>query len=400
MIIGVLIVALTARYLGPEGRGMLAVLTTWAVGFATLFHLSLGQVALHLAAGREDKGWLDETLASLVAWCVAATLLAWVSSVLLYEATAGRAFGTLSPGLLAVGMLIIPLLVWEQYGSSLLMALNRLDVANLYQVIGRTVTLVVVVMGLLLIGPWVACVLVANLLGQAVVAFGGLRHMRRHFVGPRWAISLPGLLRSGLHLHFNAVGTFLFASCDILILNHFAGPAETGYYQLGVQLLAVLMVLPQAAGSVLYAKVAELGPDRAWAVQRRIILQILGLMLVIVATAAFLAEPIVIVVAGQAFLPTVEVFRWQLLSVIGMSLAALMAPQWIGRGLFRTASMLTLAFGVINVSLSLWLVQEHGKLGVAWAGAATFLVAIVSNGAFAWWCGRRAHGAAASIGQA
>jgi O-antigen/teichoic acid export membrane protein len=390
LVTGVLVVALTARYLGPEGRGILAALTTWATGFATLFHLSLGQVALHKAGGSLDRRWLDESFAALVFWCGAATVMAWGSAVLLHLLTAGRIFNGIDPWLLAIGLLLVPLIIWEQYSSALLMALNRLDVANTYQVVGRTVTLATAAISLFFIGPWVACIVAANFLGQGVVALGGIRTMQQNYAGSIAVKYLPDLLRNGLKLHFNAIGTFLFASFDILIVNHFAGPIETGYYQLGVQLLAVLMVLPQAASSALYAKVAAIGPDRAWLIQRSIVIQTMFLVMVIIFIAAWLAEDIVLLIAGAEFAPTVDVFRWQLLSVLGMSLAAIMAPQWIGRGLFRTASALTLLFGTINISLSLWLVPEHGMFGAAWASALTFVVAIFTNGTFAWWCNRRA----------
>lgn len=389
LITGVVVLALTARYLGPEGRGVLAVLTTWSVGFAACLHLSLGQVTLHRAAGRDDRRWLDEALAALFVWCGIATLLAWCGAALLYFVTSGRIFNGVSPWLLATGLLLVPLLVWEQYSSSLLMALNRLDIANAYQVVGRTVTLIFSSIGLIVIGPWVACVVLANVLGQVVVALGGLHFMRGNFVSALWLKNLPSLVRSGLQLHFNAVGTFLFASVDILILNYVAGPAETGYYQLGVQLLAVLMVLPQAVSNVLYAKVAELGPNRAWLIQRRLIQHAMIIVGISVLFGAYFSENIVLIVAGPSFLPTVDVFRWQLLSVFGMSLAAMMAPQWIGRGLFKTASILTLIFGIVNSFLLLWLVPEYGKIGAAWASVATFTATMLTNGAFAMWCSRQ-----------
>jgi O-antigen/teichoic acid export membrane protein len=393
LIAGVMIVSITARQLGPLGRGELAVVVTWVSAFATLVHLSLGQVALHRAAEQRGPDWLRTSLPVLLLWCAVASLFAWVTATLLYLLTAGRLFGGVDPVVLVVGFLSLPLLIWEQYSSAVLMGLNKLKVANTYQVIGRSVSLVCVVCSMLLIGPFVVLVVVSNAIGQVITTFGGLKAMREHF---HWQFApqiLSDHLRSGLRLHFNAIGTFLFASCDILILNHYAGTLETGFYQLGTQLLAVLLVVPQAVSTVLYAKVSEVGPDAAWPMQHRALFQTMALMLLVIALAALAAEQVILLVAGPSFLPSVDVFRWQLLSALGMSVSAIMAPQWIGRGLFRLASAVTLCVGLLNVTLTLWLVPEHGMLGAAWSGAITYTIAIVGNGAFAVWCGVQARAA-------
>ena len=53
----VLILFITARYLGPSGRGEVALLLTWLSFFTTLFFLSLGQVSANrITQKKEDFG--------------------------------------------------------------------------------------------------------------------------------------------------------------------------------------------------------------------------------------------------------------------------------------------------------------------------------------------------------
>src|ERR1700719_4481443 len=49
---------LTARWLGPEGRGIYGAATGWVLLFSTLGSLSLGQSLVHTVAGREHAAWL------------------------------------------------------------------------------------------------------------------------------------------------------------------------------------------------------------------------------------------------------------------------------------------------------------------------------------------------------
>ena len=49
------ILGVTARWLGPEGRGDIAAITAWVGLFSTVAYLSLGQVALHNMTGVAGK---------------------------------------------------------------------------------------------------------------------------------------------------------------------------------------------------------------------------------------------------------------------------------------------------------------------------------------------------------
>src|SRR3954452_25333654 len=81
---GAIGLVITARALGPDGRGAVAASTTWALLFATFGYLSLGQVALHRGSGRPPEEWLGSTLATLMAMAgrVDASGGGWAGSVL------------------------------------------------------------------------------------------------------------------------------------------------------------------------------------------------------------------------------------------------------------------------------------------------------------------------------
>ncbi len=137
---------------------------------------------------------------------------------------------------------------------------------------------------------------------------------------------------------------------------------------------------------VLYGKVAQLGPDGAWAYQRKVLAWMtLGMAGVVpLAAAGSWAIPLV---AGAAFKQTIPAFQWLLLALIGMTYSIVMASQWIGRGLFSQAAAMTLATGLLNVVVSLLLVPRFGLYGSVWGTVVTYLVfSVPINGGFALWC--------------
>src|SRR5687767_3188363 len=125
LITGVVVLALTARWLGPAGRGAIAATLTWVTLFSTLGFLSLGQVAIHRATTMRDRQWLGGTLGSLFTIAVAITLVSWIAVAIIFATRGASVFGDLPARYLAIGFVALPWFVWEQYGSALLFALGK-----------------------------------------------------------------------------------------------------------------------------------------------------------------------------------------------------------------------------------------------------------------------------------
>jgi O-antigen/teichoic acid export membrane protein len=387
----VVTLALTSRWLGPEGRGVFAVVTTWVALFTTISYLSLGQVALYRASARRETEWLAPTLGSLLLLAVTLSVCGWAVLALLLFVWAGSPFGQVPPWLLLLGFLQLPFAMWEHYASALLMAIGRLDVYNRGQVVGHSAAALLVVALVAGLDGGVPGALVAALVGQATVATFGTRLLLRKArqpVAPDRR-TLAELLSGGVRLHPTAVGAFLSSSVHLLILNYFLGPEPVGHYQLAWALVQAMAVLPAAASQVLYSHVSQLGADAAWPLQRRVVLRFGALMVVLGLGAAGLAPWIIPLLAGHAFAPAVPLFRVLLLTVPGMTLALLMAPQWIGRGLFTLTSALTLVVGALSVLASWILIPALGLAGALWASVLTYAVPVLGNGLMALWVERR-----------
>jgi O-antigen/teichoic acid export membrane protein len=382
---------ITAHWLGPEGRGQLAVVTTWSGLFFTFGYFSLGQVAIHRATLLRDQPWLGRTLVSLGMVTCVLTIVGWIVAAGLYRLSGGAVFNQLAGPILAIGFLTLPFLLWEHYGSSLLIAVDRLSVYNNAQIVARSLG-VLLLIAMLKMGGQVFEALVANLTVQIMMAVACLPDLlglaRGQPLRPVWP-TMRSLLSGGLNLHANAIGTFLIMSTDVLIINYYRGPAETGYYQLAVQLMSGLLIIPQAVSTVVYSHVAQYGPDMAWAFQRRLLLW-LTLGMIVLATLAFISSSWLIpIIAGSEFAPAVIPFRWLLLALIGMTFSIVMAAQWIGRGLFWQVSALTVSIGLLNLGASLLLVPHYGMYGSIWGTLITYVVSIIINGGMVLSCEKR-----------
>jgi O-antigen/teichoic acid export membrane protein len=392
IIAGTASLVLTARLLGPSGRGVLAAVTAWAALFSGIAGLSLGQVAIYQASNNPDESWFRKTLGSLIAVDLLLSLLSGAVAAVMWVATRGNIFGHLPLVLLSVGFVAVPFQIWEQYSSNLLMAIGQLRIYNKAQVIGRTVALVLVY---LLVGWFrvgVVGAIWATVLSQMSISAFGFRALWRRAAG-RPAVDsarLASLLRGGFKLHLNSIGMVLFTQADVVMLNHYRSKAEVGWYQFALQLITMLLIIPSAASMVLYGRMGEKGPDNLWPEQKKIGVYLILVMLAIVVPTYFIAPWAIPFVAGQSFTPSVHLLQTLLPTVLGLTVSTFMANQWIGRGLFLQAATITFIAGLAILVLNAILIPRYGTMGAIYAALiVNFGFVIVTNAGLAFWIDRK-----------
>src|SRR5258708_6238429 len=88
-VIGAMITTLvTARFLGPDGRGVMAAATSWVAMFFTFGHLSLAHVLLYVLGG-DGRVRFPAVVGSVMAITLVVTLVAWAIVGALQTATGG-----------------------------------------------------------------------------------------------------------------------------------------------------------------------------------------------------------------------------------------------------------------------------------------------------------------------
>jgi O-antigen/teichoic acid export membrane protein len=381
---------ITARFLGPAGRGVLVASIGWVTMFSTFGYLSLSQVIIFLAAGKKKEEWLGSTLGSLLAILSVVAIVGWLIAAILFAASGGRAFHNLDVRVLLAAFAALPFMLWIENGNGILMSLGKLHVLNSAQVAGGTASVLLTFVAVGALKSGIVGALIAVGLSNALIVIISLGYIARQADGIR--VEKPvvrELLTGGAKLHLNAVGTYLFTQANVLILNNFRSSRETGYYQLAVQLVTAMQIIPMAVSVVCYSLVSRDGPDKAWPQQRKLLGEVL-IVVVALSVVGYLVAPMVISFAfGKAFLPSVPLFRILLFTVVGMTLSIVMASQWISRGLFTQAAFLTVATGLLTVACNYLVVPAYGMFGAAWVSVGTYVVSIVGNGIMFLWVQRR-----------
>jgi O-antigen/teichoic acid export membrane protein len=385
VLIGIPMLAITARWLGPAGRGDFVTTTTWAALAATCCGLSLGLVAIHEMT-KTSGLQLKALLGTLLVMAIVLSLTAWggIAAVFRFERSA---FGNIELGTLALAFTGVPFLVSRDYFGSLLIAEGRVPVWNRSQALGSLLSLglagLFAVTGTLSVGT----VILAWLAGQVVVCsisyvvlYGGAGGLKINLEVAQ------SLLRGGYKLHLNAIGAIVISSIDVLMVNSFVGAHEVGYYQLALKLVTNVALIAQAVGTVTYGRIVKFGPDAAWPLVRKICAATMALIMFGTFLAAWLAPLLVRVIGGRSFGPSVRLFRMMLLAIPGLSLSYLMAPQWICRGFFWQAGAMTLFSAAISALANRLLVPRYGAEGAAISYIGIYFISMIVNGAMFLFC--------------
>lgn len=380
--------ALTARLLGPDGRGILAAVMSWSAFLALAGGLSLGEVSQHRIQLRKREEWLPHLLGVQLFFTLVLGFITVAGALLLYWMTDGALIKSVPAVLVVLGFALVPLIIWDNLARYLLTGADRLRDYNKAQVIGGTVGFALVLFFLIYLEMGVLGVLVASLLGSAFTQFLKLLALWRAADRRiRLALSdVTGMLGGAFKLHLNAVGGILLIEANVIMLNHLGSPSEVGWFHLAFQMIMMMLIIPQSASLALFSRVAEAGPDRAWPDQRRLMLQILGLMTLLGAVAFLLVPYAVPLLAGPNFEPSILAFRYLLLLMLGLTLTLVLAPQWFARGIFLPKSIIVVLAGFVNVGLNLILIPAYGMMGAVASVSISYLgIVFVSQLGFIVW---------------
>ncbi len=372
---------LAARWLGPQGRGEVAAINSWFFLLCAFGSLSLGQAAVHRAANTRGRAWIAETLGGLLAAAAALTALGWLLSALSSLLPSGGPLAGLGLVPCLLGAAMLPLLLVDQYLSALLPAADILPSYNRALLVSRAVGLSAAALAIVVLHLGIGGALAAALAAQLVLVGLSLHALHQRREGPlraQWS-SLRPLLEAGLRLHIGTLGLSWVTTINILLLQRFHGPTQTGFFSLANDLSSVPLLLAQAVSAELVARVGSDGADAALASGRKLLPWLCAVSLVAIAVGQLIVPQLVPLLLGNDYAGAgapLNLLLWSLLLQVPI---AVMSPQWVSRGLFVAGSLAMLAATLLNALLALWWIPAQGAFGAALASlTAQVLLAVIN----------------------
>ncbi|MDQ4145282.1 MAG: oligosaccharide flippase family protein [Actinomycetota bacterium] len=389
LIFGLLASVITARWLGPRGKGLFASLTLLSSVVVQLCTLGLGDAAIVYVG--QKKVSIQRALASTGAVTVVAglggTAVVWVAAWLSFR----RDWSDVRTGAL-IAALGVPVFLAAVNSSFLLSAEERIPASSavLAMLAGAVVPgllLFVVVVPLGVSGAMLASLVSAT----AAFALGaGLLSRSRLNFRPCWDSQYLKLaLRYGISVQASYLLTVVFLRGDLLFVYSLAGPRAAGLYSVSLTGAALVSLLPIAISGATFPRLSRLEDEDA----NRLTAQLCRLGLVATLLSAVLLVPAIPIAVpllfGSPFTPAVPA------TLILIAGSMIWSAQWLlcrARAARGFPGLLVKSFGLSLVTmcgLDLVLIPRFGINGAALASLAAscagLLVCLAAFARSTWW---------------
>jgi len=380
--VGLVSSVITARTLGPEGRGLLAALSV-ITGLSLQFGnpgLHTGNVYVVSRQPERTRGVLGNTL--FVSWGAggAAGIVACALALLRPGWFPGIPFP-----LVALTAAVLPFQFMILLYQNTLLGMGETAAYNAFEVGNKVVTFGLLAAWLLLCGggPFGAAVLFAAM----AVLYGGVSALYCHHRVPfRPVFDRPlfgEMIRYGGRAYLACLLAFLVIRSDLLLVNYFLGTGDAGVYSIVVQIADTLLLLPVTIGLILLPRVAAEKGGREEEVTARVLRHTALVLSGLCLAAGILVGPLVRLLYGGAFTGAILATRLLLPGVLALGLNGVLMNHFAGRGL-PAITWIAPALGLLlNVTLNCAVIPRFGIAGAAATSSLAYgLMLLLSLAAF------------------
>lgn len=377
ILVGVITLFITTRWLGPEGRGAAVSVITLMTIFSVISHGSFGKMWIKESGDRKE-GWHATAVGLAIFHTLVQTLFIFGFYALFYFFYSGFLVKW-DNILLVVGVFLVPLLMLDHYSVHLLLAQERINTYNKFVILGRTISLLLLLIFVVWFEIGSAGWVWSTIIGYACSSIPAFLYAK----GKRVNIKFPtrvqyfNSLSSVKLLHVNTVGTMLFGSSDIIMLKSMVGNESMGVYQLGAQLISTLLILGHSSSLILFGKVSNSNDAESWEWQKLLMYKVLLFYVIIIPIVFFCSPYLIEFIAGDEFKETSPVLQSLLILLLFQVFCSLMAHQWIIQGLFKYNALMAVIIFVVNVIGNYIFIPTYQVFGAVFTSIFSYFLAFL-----------------------
>jgi O-antigen/teichoic acid export membrane protein len=383
MVTGFVTWGLINRVLGPSSGGVLAEMQTWVWLFATIFGLSIDSITYHLANKNvyKDDDKVKFTTIFLLniiyAFLAAAALTLFVFCYPERVSSKTIEFLFLLDMFLIVFMLATNLMIFFQASGNFKFSASTW-IAQAF------INVAVIVAGYALKIITIKFVILAMIFVQLIGLFMIFREsLRSKLIFGNFSKDIAIMvIKSGIKFHMAAISAFICTKINQLIVFRYCGEEQSGIFAVSLSLAISLIVIPLTFQMALYPRVLHSNDDHEITIRSlRLGFYLWGAVCIAI---VFFAKPLLLLYGGPSFLPSVNIFRILMIFTWIMPLSGFVAPYYVKKGAFITASFFAVLLALISIGLNILLVSRYASTGAAMATSLTCLIGFCMALFFIW----------------
>lgn len=366
---------ITARALGPAGRGEYALVILLGTFVAYFTGLGVAQGAMYFLARKEYPP--ATILGNSVLFAIVLSLVGMGLGAAVLLGFREQLAPNLQPSMILIGLAVVPVQVVATLLLQLLLGLHRVMRYNFMSLLRSLASLVGVVALLLILnrGVWAAVLVeVVAFAVTAVVVYGSLRRM---IGGATFRIDtgfLKNVLRYGLSVHIGRIALLLVYRADLYLISLFMNPASVGLFSVSRSLVEKMSLIWGGAATLLVPKVASQSEQSRRELTPLVLKTILLLSAVAAVGLAIVGPLLIRLLFSERYAGSIPPLVALLPGAVALAGWSILDSDFKGRGKPLWSTYSVLAALVVNIALNLWWIPLYGISGAAWASSVSYIV--------------------------
>ena len=376
--LSIVVSVVLTRSLGPDQRGVYALLVATNVLLANIGYLGVSHaISPMLARGKYRLGEVN-TISMLLALTLGAIFV--LVTTLAFPFLGGNLFANIPYYYLLVPLVLTISTLYQIYWNSMMIGISRVGLMYRLNLITNSLNalLMIAAVGLLRLGipgflaAWSLSALF-NTVGMMLIAL-----RIEPLSWPVNRVALRDLLGFGLRVHGTSVAHQIFLRFDVYLINPLLGTRAVGFYSLSTSLAEKLWLPLNAINTSSTSKIAQLPHDESALLTAKLSRTALLMMLSIALPFALVSPFLIPALYGSEFIASVLPLIILLAGTVGFAVMQVLNIYIIGQmqrpGLLSIISWLQLA---VSIPLYIVLILWQGIIGAALASAATYILAML-----------------------
>lgn len=358
---GFLVAVITARFLGPAGRGQYYYVITLTNLIYQLSSLGLQTSNTYLIAQQEhllnklilNNAWISVTVCGILSAAIC-LFLYYTSSTL--------------NGFIWFVLLLSPLYAFFLYSINLMAGLHRINLFNGSQIMMNIITvLAVLIAGFISRNLYVILAAVCcGWLFMALFVFFKL-HDKSVRVSPWFDLEVfkTGFFYA-LKSYVVLVCSFLVLRINVFFLNEFSSASQVGFFSVAAQISDIIGLFPMTVGVLLFPRLLQVEKnENSLAVMQAVLKKFTGLMLILCISVWLIAPYFIKIFFGAPFMASVHILSLMLPGSFFCAIFLVLAQYLYAKGIPAALLIIWILGVLLNSILSYALIIHYAAAGAA-----------------------------------
>ncbi len=371
--VGLISGIITARWLGPDDRGVLAIITSISATIWVLVNLGTNQASIYYINKGRYK--LNQVAANCSLLPMGLGILVISGVWFSRDKLILENLSFLNSYYLALALIPMPFLVLQDSFIGVLRASDKFDVINLRQLIKSVLGLTSVV-GVLIVFGGGLDVLIAFLIAiEILLAIWMIREVLKLCVITIKDLNskiVADLFKFGGKSYIQNVIGYLHNRVDLYMIGALLSSRQVAFYDIAVIISELLLFLPQSVAFVIMPKLVR-ESEKSEQNSNSELIRVTFLVTIILASGiALTGYWLIALVYGADYLPAYQILLFLIPGLILSSFNGITIPYFTSKNRQQVPIICGAVSLILNVVLNLMLIPKYGVIGAAMVTTFTY----------------------------